>query len=93
MQIRRFFTILFPAVILAGVISFFLINTKTNAQTAKITRMRCTQLELAGAKAYDIVSKKLATPRRKVYVNRCVMADVICYHTFDQGGALTCVKR
>ena len=78
------------ALVAAVSIAYFT-GVKLNAQNI-VGKMRCSQIELAGMAKYDVVKKKITGVRKKVVLNRCANEEVVCYHTFDQSGSLTCSK-
>ncbi len=82
------------ALLVSGLVAvIYFAGFNVGAQSAKAQRMRCTPVELSGAVMYDVLKKKMGRPLRKVFVNRCVSAEAVCYHSFDQAGHLSCVSK
>jgi hypothetical protein len=72
---------------------FYYSGRIAQAQEQKVQTMRCTPIQLSGMQIYDVNQKKIVPERRQVVINRCEGEDVVCFHSFDQSGMLSCIKK
>lgn len=72
---------------------FYFLGKKVHAQEQAIPYMRCTPVQLTGAQTYDVNLKRFVTQQRKMLINRCEGEDVICFHSYDQAGLFSCIKK